>query len=343
VLLTRLVISKQFKNALRFLDPDRFRSGRLYEPDPRAERFRWLTIADRRAYDKGYAAYEASYPELRSTSYRVSVAGKETTVRLTCNRGALSLSGRLQASQFRAWAIDSLGEVIRVLKALRTAPAAYVQTYGLRGAAALAAYPGALQKDLVLELLAQVLALKQAGGETGTLNRTATELAVALQGDLAAQIPCTCTEPECEEESYLLCPVCEEAFFSLSEREGGLQIACLKRAQHWQAMLPADVTLDCGHPGTIDAGSLRDDLELLPDARLLGVMAQLVNNHLRGYEFDPLKEGFYIRGSVLHYYADKDAWLAVLPKDGGKGIFVNYVVQNIKENYGDVTGVLLQK
>ncbi|MCL7453422.1 MAG: hypothetical protein M8467_10295 [Anaerolineae bacterium] len=344
VMLTQLVISKQFKNALNFLQRDRFRSSRLYEPDPEAERFRSLTIADRRAYEKGYAEFEASYPELRSTSYRVTVVGKETTVRLTCSRGALSLAGRLEASQFRAWAVESLGEVIRVLRALSTTPGDYVRSYKLRSSPALAAYAGALQKDVVLELLAQVLTLKQAGLETGMLGRTSADLALALQGDLAAQLACTCTDPDCEEEeSYLRCPVCEEPFFSLSAGDGGLQMACLQRAQHWQATLPAEVTLECGHTATIEEGMLRDDLELLPGDRCLAVMAQLVNNHIKDYQFDPLTEGFYIRGSVLHYYADKDTWLAVLPKDGGKGIYLTRVVQNIEKNYGKVIGVLPQK
>jgi hypothetical protein len=263
-------------------------------------------------------------------------------VRITCNRGALSLAGRLEASQFRAWAIDSLGEILRVLNELRATPTAYVENIGLRGAPALAAYPGALQKDLVLELVSQVLTLKQTGLEAAALGRTGDRLAIALRRDLAAQIPCVCSEPECGEESYLLCPVCAEPFFSISERDGGLQLACLKRAQHWQAMLPAEVTLDCGHGGKIDANSLRDDLELLPGARLLAVIAQLVNNHPSGQKFYPLKEGFYIQGSVLRHYDDKDAWLAMLPKGGGKDIHVTRVLQYIEENYGEVKGVVQQ-
>ena len=341
VSLTRLFISKQFKNALRFLDPGRFRSSRLYEPNPQARRYRRLTIADRLAYQKGYAALEANYPELRSTSYRVSVAEKETTVRLTCHRGALSLSGRLEASQFRAWAVDSLAEVIRVLKALRTEPAVYLQAYGLRDAPALkAAYSGALQKDLVLELLSTVLSLKQAGQDAGTLSRTAAELAVALPGDWAAQMPYTCSEPGCGEESYAVCPICEEAFFSLTERDGQYQLACLKSAKHWQASLPAEVTLDCGHSTLIGVDLLRDDLELLPRPLLLFTMAQLQPSHFKEHRFDPEREGFYVRGSVLHYYPDKDAWLAVLPKDGGKGVFISNVTQNVQNMYGgQVTGV----
>ncbi|MBN1136328.1 MAG: hypothetical protein JXM73_07070 [Anaerolineae bacterium] len=340
IVLTRLFISKEFKNALRFLDPDQFRSSRLYEPNPEARRYRWLTVADRRAYKKGYAALERNYPELRSTSYRVSVADKETTVRLTCHRGALSLSGRLQASQFRTWAVESLAEVIRVLKALSTEPAVYLQAYGLRDAPSLkAAYTGALQKDLVLELLSTVLSLKQAGQDAGMLSRSAAELAIAFPGDWGAQISCTCSEPGCEEESYVVCPVCEEAFFSLAERNGQYQLACLKKAQHWQASLPAEVTLDCGHSVLIDADRLRDDLELLSGARLLHTMVQLQPPHLIDYHFDPEKEGFYVRGSVLHYYADKDAWLEVLPKVGGKGIFVNNVTQNVQNLIGEMTGV----
>jgi hypothetical protein len=204
----------------------------------------------------------------------------------------------------------------------------------------LAAFPSARQKDLVLELLAQVLTLKQAGQQTGTLSHTATELAIVFGSDLAAQIPLVCSETDCEEESYLLCPVCEEPFFSLSEGEAGLRLACRKRASHWQAALPTEVALECGHSAVLDAVSLRDELELLPDAQLLSVMAQLVNTHLSGYQFDPLKEGFYVQGSTLHYYADKDDWLAVLPKDGGKGIHVNRTVMNIKENYGQAIGVV---
>ena len=60
-----------------------------------------------------------------------------------------------------------LGEVIRVLSDLRAAePAAYVQTYGLRSTPPMAAYATAQQKDLVLELLSQVLSLRQSGQET---------------------------------------------------------------------------------------------------------------------------------------------------------------------------------
>lgn len=44
--LTSLVISKQLKNALPFLLRESFRSGRLHDPDPGPDRFRWLTIAD---------------------------------------------------------------------------------------------------------------------------------------------------------------------------------------------------------------------------------------------------------------------------------------------------------
>ena len=52
------------------------------------------------------------------------------------------------------------------------------------------------------------------------------------------------------------------------------------------------------------------------------------------------KEGFYIQGSVLRYYDDKDAWITVLPKGGGKEVHVIRVLQYIKENYGDVKGVV---
>jgi hypothetical protein len=95
--------------------------------------------------------------------------------------------------------------------------------------------------------------------------------------------------------------------------------------------------------GTIDAGTLGDDLELLPGPQLLATMAQLASNLLRGYQFDPLKEGLCIQGSVLRYCDDKDAWLTALRKGGGKETHIYRVIQRVKENYGEVTGVLVQE
>jgi hypothetical protein len=339
--LTSLVISKQFKNALAFLDPRAFRSSQLYEPDPTAKRFRRLTIADRRAYEKGYGDFESRYPEIRSTRYRVTVGDKETSLSLRCDRGSLSLAGRLQATQFRTWATESLSEVIRVVHVIQATPAAYVQTAGLRQSVALAPLRTAAQKDVVLDLLSRVLTLKQSGKETASLDVSPLDLSIVLGSDLPGQVSALCSEDGCEEDGYVVCPQCEGTFFTLSRQAGQLRIACHVRASHWQTTLPDNSLLSCGHAYPLEESILAEHLELLPGPRLLSMMAQLVNNHLQDYTFDPIREGFFIRGSVLYYYANRDALPAVISSDPRKGVYIGQVIQNIQENYGEITGVLL--
>ncbi len=200
IYLVTLTISKQFKNALQFLEQNFFRSSRLYEPDASAERFRWLTISDRRAYEKGYEQWENAYPEVRSTKYRVLVGEKETTLTLRCDQGALSLAGRLQASEFRDWAIVSLREVLRVVNAFKANPLDYVQTHRLGNVDDLIRYSVA-QRENILLLISLVLTLKQEHRQQMQLSTSPLELAITLRGLLRVQVVCPCSETDCDDES----------------------------------------------------------------------------------------------------------------------------------------------
>ena len=337
IYLTALVISKQFKNALRFLERDRFRSSRLYEPDANAERFQRVTISDRHAYDKNYEKWENAYPEVRSTRYRVQVGDRETTLTLRCDQGALSLAGRLQASEFRDWAIVSLREVMRVLNGLRTSPAEYVQTHRLRTVAEMLRYTVA-QRGEILALLSQVLTLKQAGGESLQLEASPIELAISLRGLLRVQINVSCTEPDCDEESLITCPDCGGELFNLKRKDNALQLDCAAtKRSHWSRILPFSIELECGHEFFLDDDSLSRQMELLPSAELLSAMAKLTNKYLADYSFDVAKEGFFIRGSKLTYYPDKDLIPKIFP-EGAKVVFNTHVeVENVYG--GEVTGV----
>ncbi len=334
IYLTALVISKQFKNALRFLERDYFRSSRLYEPDPNAKRFRRITISDRRAYEKDYEKWEEAYPEVRSTRYRVQVGDKETSLTLRCDQGALSLAGRLQASEFRDWAIGSLREVIRVLNGLRVQPAEYVQTHRLRSTPELLRYSVA-QRDEILHLVSLILTLKQEERQHLDLPRSPLELATTLRGLLRVQINCPCTD--CDEESLITCPICGGELFSLRRQNDAIQIGCVGvKRSHWSQTLPFTLELGCGHDFVLNDDSLLRQMELLPSAELLSVMAQLANKYLADYSFDATQEGFFIRGLKLIYYASKDLIPEIFP-EGAKNV-IN-VHNDVKYNYGEIVGV----
>lgn len=336
IYLTALTISKQFKNALRFLEQDFFRSSRLYEPDASAERFRWLTIADRRAYEKGYEKWEEAYPEVRSTKYRVLVGDKETTLTLRCDQGALSLAGRLQASEFRDWAIVSLGEVLRVVNTFRVDPFDYVQTLRLRTVDEMVRY-SATQKDEILNLISLILTLKQEGRQHLQLSKSTIELAITLRGLLRVQFNCPCTESDCDQESFIICPICDGELFDLKQKNHAVQIDCAEtKRSHWSQSLPFIVDLECGHDFVLDDDNLQRRMEVLPSAELLSVIARVINKYLTKYEFNAVREGFFIRDTELWYYAAKEMTPQIFPL-GAKTV-VNVHIE-VEDNYGEITGV----
>lgn len=99
---------------------------------------------------------------MRSARYREMVdESKETSLTIRCDRGALSLAGRLRASQFRNWCLDRLGQLIGVLSDFQTDAPAYVQTHGLRTVPEMARF-NATQKGQVLDIISALLTLKQA-------------------------------------------------------------------------------------------------------------------------------------------------------------------------------------
>jgi hypothetical protein len=307
IYLTALVISKQFKNALPFLLRESLRSGRLHDPDPGADRFRWLVIADDNPYEKGYEELEQSYPEVRSARYHEVVGDeKQTSLTIRCDRGALSLAGRLKASQFRTWCLDRLSQLIGVLNQFRANPPAYVKTLHLENVPETARF-NAAQKKQVLEIISALLLLKQAphlGFQQ--LWTSPLHLAAKMERFMRVQIPFECPERSCGEEGYHACPICGATIFGLKQQDQTWQLECREHIRRrWTGALPLEGQCPQEHFFTLNEEDLTEEMELLPSEDLLQAIASVVNGYLLGYSFDPSRESFIIRGSNMVYYADK--------------------------------------
>jgi len=346
IYLTPLVISKQLKNALPFLLRESFRSGRLHDPDPGPDRFRWLTIADDDPYAKGYQSWEERYPEVRSARYREMIDdSKETSLTIRCDRGALSLAGRLKASQFRSWCLDRLGQLIRVLNEFQVNAPAYVQTRGLANVPEMAKF-NATQKKQVLDIISALLTLKQAphlGSQP--LSTSPLDLAAGMDRFVRVQIPFECPELDCDEEGYLACPTCAATLFALKHQDGTWQLECREhRRKRWIGVLPLKGQCDQEHAFTLDEDDLAAEMELLPSQDLLQAISDVINRHLPGYTFDSSRESFIVRGPNLLYYPDK-AEARDSARDGAKTINIyggDYVagdkVGGDKIEAGDISG-----
>ena len=337
IYLAALVISKQLKNALPFLLRDSFRSGRLHDPDPGPGRFRWLTVADDNPYAKGYQELEDRYPEVRSLRYREVIDDeKETTLTIRCDRGALSLAGTLKASQFRAWTLDRLGQLVSVLNEFRPNAPAYVQTRSLAESPELAQFNTG-QRETILQIISALLTVKQAPLLAyQPVGLPALELAAKMSRWMRIQVPVESSEPGAE-DGYLACPTCDATTFAVKRHSGDWQLECKEhRRQRWAASLPFVGESPWQEYYTLDEDDLAATVELLPDEPLLGAIGDVVNRYLPGYTFDPKQESFIVRGPNLVYYPDKSE-IRDSQENGAKTVI--YVTQRIGSvNGGEVVG-----
>lgn len=339
IYLTPLVISKHLKNTLPFLLEKSFRSGRLHDPNPDAAHFRWLSVADDDPYAKGYKDLEQRYPEVRSARYRETIDDdKKTSLTVRCDRGAFSLAGKLQASQFRAWSLDRLGQLIGVLNQFRADPVQYVQTHNLANAWELAKFSAA-QRAWVLEMLSGLLTLKQSPQlEHFQFGASPFKLATAMERWMRLQIPLECDE--CSEEAYLACPHCESAIFKLKQQDETWQLECRGcRRDPWIYTLPIDGQCEQEHPFRIDEGYLADRIGLLPSGDLTQAISDVVKNRLPQYSFDPNVEGFIVRGSYLRYYVDKGKIRDIEEEKAKTIVRVTQQVDQITSDQVEVIGI----
>ena len=330
ILLTPLVISKYLKNELGFLDPASFRSGRLYDPDPGTDRFRWLTIADDAAYQKGYNTWEERYPEVRSVRYKETVGeDKETSLTIRCDQAAFGLAGRLKASEFRAWCLDRLGQLIAVLDGMRANLPQHLETHSLETVLELAKYSPE-QKEQILKLVAALLTVKQAPYlSEQAVGGSPLELAAALGALVAVRIHFERPTAECQEEGEFVCPKCKGETFTLARSEAGWQLACAaNKRPDWTGVLPLQCQCEEGHPFSIGEDTLAGQMILFPSSELLQTMAKVITRHLPGMSFSPEREGFYVRGPNLVYVRDRQQVAT------GPGVTYITAIQNI----GAVTG-----
>lgn len=307
IVLQPLVISKYLKNELTFLSRKALRSSRLYDPDPQTRRFRWLTIADDDAYGKGYDQWEERYPEVRNLRYRETVGqDRETSLTIRCDQAAFGLAGKLKASDFRAWCLDRLSQLITSLDQLRANVPQFVQIHSLANAPELSEFDAG-QREQILSIISVLLTLKQtpALGEQ-RVGAAPLQLAAALGPLVGVLVHYDHPTLECEEEGDLTCPECEGRLFTVTRSADTWGLACQTgKKAHWTAALPLSWRCEQGHEFAISADDLAGGLILLPGEKLSQTIRRIVNQRLPGYHFDPDREGFLMRGPNLIYYRDR--------------------------------------
>jgi len=303
--ITPLIISKELKNSLPFLLKESFRSGKLHDPDPNGKNFRWLSISDDDPYSKGYKEYEESYPEVHIATYKQEIDDKKSTsLRVCCDKGSLSLAGKLSASQFRIWCLDRLNKITSAQNAFRSNPVSYVQTHDLSDNHFMAKFNGR-QQHIIREIISLMLTLKQNPGNASflPLSISPIKLSAEMNKFVHVQVPYDCEEIGCSYEGYLTCGICDSTLFTAKYQGESLRLECRDHIRNrWGCSLPHTVKCEYGHSSSIDENDILESIEIILGDELLESISDIVNKNLPGYKIEFKNERLIIKGKNLFYF-----------------------------------------
>ena len=304
--LVSLVITKQLKNALLFLDPGKMRSSRLYNPDQRSKNFQSISVRDGALYEKGYQELEDNYPEVHHARYREIVDDKETTLVIS-DKGLLRIFGKFTATQFRRWCLSRLEQIMNIWTTFQDNNAKdYISTLNLKRTPEFRRLHSKKQKDYLLEIITAFLTLKKLPTHGDyRLSVSPLEMATTFGALVHVQIPFTCEEVSCDEEGYLLCPKCESSCLRIVNANGWA-VRCLKhQSNQWSESLPLKRECEQLHPFDLDYSDIENTIEIFLGPKLQEIIKEIVQNYFQGYSVDFNQEIIYIRGTNIFYHPNK--------------------------------------
>lgn len=336
--LNSLVIPKKLKNNLSFLEQECLKSGKLYDPQKNSQNFRSISIFDDAPYEKGYENLEKRYPEVINARYRIIIDDeKETSLRIKCNKAAISLAGKIKASQFRVWCLDKLDELIRVIHSFKNDVPEYIEILDLRKIPELTQFK-VKQREIVILIISKLLQIKNTKNsvESIPLKFPTPELVSQMAKLFYLQYQFKCPECNNEEKLFIKCPTCSDSTFICKEKNGQLSLRCHEGVRHQHLHFPIELTCENNHDQILEREYFLETVELLPLGNLLNVVSNVINNHVPGFSFDKEKETFYISGNNIIYH-NKPL------ENKGNTVNINNPQTIIGKNFGDARAANIQE
>lgn len=307
LLIINLTITKELKNALPFLLNNAIFSSKLHDPNPGSRRIQKISFTDEHLYDKGYTQWEKRYPEVASARYKIEIKGLEgqRILNIGFDYGEMSIAGKLNASQFRDWALNCLSKIIKKISDFENEPAKYIQTRRFSALKELNKFNPA-QREVITKVLAMLLDLKKNSGiGAKVLDRSALEIARDLKNLVHVQFKVSCLDEHCSVDGYLTCPKCGGKFFRVSEEDGKWSLTCTaEKRNNWSSSMPFDIKCEQEHLMTISVRDLEGWIEILPDRELLDVISDVIKKYIPKADFNGDMEYFMIHRHFLIYYAE---------------------------------------
>lgn len=300
--LVGLLVSKQFRRRLSFLNRETISATSLYGPHPSSGLPQSAVFRDSNLHAKGLEAQEQQYSGKKDETYRTEVDDNTNSPLVVKQNGTFRLKGKVPSNGFRDWSLRSLEEVMEVWEEFGESAESVLVAIDLDSAPEYKKLRNRTKKKYFRELVDALYRVKSTNnGFSPRLSVSPLELAQAFKDDMQICIWYCCANVACEETGYHRCE-CGYKFFRV--RSGSeWRIRCANPNHRSRAVrLPLRGKCEQWHPYSLDQIDIEDDVEIRFGSGLKELMQEFIRKRVPRFSIDFGHEDFYIKGRTFVYH-----------------------------------------
>lgn len=299
--LVGLLISKQFRSRLSFINRASISRTSLFGPDPSSGLPQSLIVRDPNLPSKGLEDYEKQFSGKRDETSRTDVDDNTDSPLVVKQNGTFRLKGKVPSKGFRAWCLRSLEEVMEVWEEFGESAESVLIAIDVDSAPEYKKLRYRKKKEYFRELVDAVYRAKYSIGEISPrLSISPLELAKVFKGDMQIRAPYSCANLTCDESGYHKCDCGTELY---SVRNGDeWRVMCANPDHRSRAVkLPLVGKCDQWHLYSLDQVDIEDTVEVRFGSGFKELIQEFVNKRVPRFSIDFRLEDFYITGQTLVY------------------------------------------
>ena len=300
--LVGLLISKQFRRRLPFLNRETISATTLIHPDQLSGLPQSATFRDPHLHSKGLEAHESAYAGKKDETYRTDVDHTTNSPLVVKQNGTFRLKGKVPSKSFRTWSLRALEEVMEVWEEFGDYGESVLIAIDVDTAPEYKKLRNSKKQQYFRQLVEAIFRAKCSADEISPrLSVSPIELAQAFKENTEIRIPYNCANLACDESGYHICSCGYEFFRVGSGSEWKLKCANPGHRSRF-GTLPLVGICDQFHPYSLDLVDIEDTVELRFGSGMKEQIEDFVSKRVPRFSIDFSRENFYITGHTLVYH-----------------------------------------
>lgn len=264
VCITKKMISEIFQNST-------LKKGTYYKPNASEDEPQKVTISDANLSEKPNVRQTYKAYDMTATSLEENVNDDiSSTLGINCKQGKIYLSKNLNASDFRAWSIKRIKDIIKYMGDKDLELTELFKANNPLDDICLKKYT-VPQKEMIEDILHALFCIKSQDLDAYALNSMSSDLLNKMDKMFYKEFVCNCDE--CEDLSIVNCPLCGSTHFSITKDR---KLTCLGCGEQQEGSY--ELSCDAGHTKTF--WGIEKIVSLTPTAELLEDIKTVLNETL---------------------------------------------------------------